>query len=69
MSKRVRIVIEYDLDLEEGQEATGEMVHEELMAWRRGDVTVEDMICPGSHDFRPMIKAEVVEAWEGVGRD
>lgn len=60
MGKRIRIIIEYDLDLDYGVEATGEMVHKEMMDWREGKVSVEDFLIEDQDDFRFTLKAEIV---------
>lgn len=41
---RVRIVIEYDLDLEEGAEATAEDIRAEEQAWANEEITYQDLI-------------------------
>lgn len=53
MATRVRITIEYDLDLEADAVATPEILQAEALAWINGELDVNDVIaCEGPEAFR-----------------
>lgn len=57
MSNRIRIIIEYDLDLEPGQDPTPSELAYEVEAWTTAGVEYPDLV-GGLAD--PTIKVEVV---------
>lgn len=63
---RVRITIEYDLDLEEGVAPTTRDARREAEDWEECKVDYQDLVGALA---KPTIKAEVVDEWEGVGKD
>lgn len=44
MSMRVRLVVEYDLDLEPGQAITDDMLTAEHRDWMEGSIDVRDVM-------------------------